>query len=202
MATNLKHVGRLKSTKSKVLVVFKTLPDEPNSCLVVGTAGLSDDYHNAIINIVESIQAQDTFEFGEILASRYFPDGRAMLAALHQDGRLKKFNTNEIEMTPNTMDVIGLDELNMLIAEQRGTSVADNAVQNETREIARVQEIVEDAAPAPKSANDPLSDQDLARSYRSQADSMFKEAQKLRKQADELDPPVKKAVKGKEEVSA
>jgi len=47
-----------------------------------------------------------------------------------------------------------------------------------------------------------LSDKDIAKSYRSQADAMYKEAARLRKEADSLDPIVKKTVKSKEEVSA
>ena len=43
--------------------------------------------------------------------------------------------------------------------------------------------------------NQVLTDADIARSYRSQADAMYKEAARLRKQADELDPPKKKTTK-------
>jgi hypothetical protein len=44
-----------------------------------------------------------------------------------------------------------------------------------------------------------LTDKDLAKSYRSQADAMYKEAARLRKEADELDPPQKKTTKKVEE---
>lgn len=209
MATNLKHVGRMKRNKAKVLIAFRTLPGDPQSCLVVGTAELNDQYHNAIINLVESAQGQDTSEFGDILSIRHFPDGRLMLPALHQDGRLIKVPTKDVEVTPNTTDVISLDELNQLIAEQRGVTVDQLAVaepgqENKPREAATINEVVEKPAtpPATKPSNEPLSDSDLARSYRSQADAMYKEAARLRKQADELDPPAKKASKVKEEASA
>ena len=209
MATNLKHVGRMKRNKAKVLIAFRTLPGDPQSCLVVGTAELNDQYHNAIINLVESAQGQDTSEFGDILSITHFPDGRLMLPALHQDGRLIKVPTKDVEVTPNTTDVISLDELNQLIAEQRGVTVDQLAVvepgqENKPREAATINEVVEKPAtpPATKPSNEPLSDSDLARSYRSQADAMYKEAARLRKQADELDPPAKKASKVKEEASA
>jgi len=54
----------------------------------------------------------------------------------------------------------------------------------------------------PKEESGVLSDRDLAKSYRSQADAMYKEAARLRKQADEIDPPAKKTAKIKEETSA
>jgi hypothetical protein len=40
-----------------------------------------------------------------------------------------------------------------------------------------------------------LSDKDLAKSYRSQADAMYKEAARLRREAEELDPTAKKSTK-------
>ena len=49
---NLKHVGRIKSTKKKVLVAYRTLPGDAYYCLVVPTESLDDSYHNAIINLV------------------------------------------------------------------------------------------------------------------------------------------------------
>jgi hypothetical protein len=41
-------------------------------------------------------------------------------------------------------------------------------------------------------ANEVLTDTDIAKSYRSQADAMYKEAARLRKEADALDPTKKK----------
>ena len=65
---------------------------------------------------------------------------------------------------------------------------------------------VDPDVPAPvraqASTSEALTDKDLAKSYRSQADAMYKEAARLRKQADELDPPAKKTTKAKEEASA
>lgn len=45
---------------------------------------------------------------------------------------------------------------------------------------------------AAPSTNSALSDGDLAKSLRSQADSMYKEAARMRREADDLDPPKKK----------
>ena len=46
--------------------------------------------------------------------------------------------------------------------------------------------------PTVNANTDVLSDDDLAASYRSQADKMFKEAKRLREQAEELAPTKKK----------
>jgi hypothetical protein len=207
--SNVKHVGRLKSNRAKVAIIYRMLPGDAYSALVVGTANLPDEYHNSLMTVIESQQGQDAFELGDLLGSRYFPDGRGMLAALHLDNRLVKVPTSDVEVTPNTMTTVNLVELNVMIAEQKGKTVEELAKPtSETKDIAKVNEIAEapvakEAPQAQRNPNDPLSDEDLARSYRSQADAMFKEAQKLRKQADDLDPPkAKKTAKVSEDASA
>ena len=211
----LKHVGRIKKNGSKVVVVFRTLPGESNSALVLPTANLPDHYHDAIMELVETDQAQDAFEFGEIMFTRSFPDGRAMLQSMQADGRLQKVATDSVTMTPNTNDSILLSELNVLIAEQKNCTIddlytfvsgapkgADTQVKETVKEAAP---IVDPDVPAPlraqASTTEALSDKDIARSYRSQADAMYKEAARLRKEADALDPPVKKATKKAEETA-
>lgn len=207
----LKHVGRIKNTGAKVLVVFRTLPGESNMALVLPVANLSDSYHDSIMTVVETDQAQETFEFGEIMFTRTFPDGRPMLQAMQADNRLQKVATDSVIMTPTTNDNVALDQLNVLIAEQRNCTIDElyTFVSGAPKNIgnATVEDIVEvkDLAPTqPLKATDnaALSDKDIAKSYRSQADAMYKEAARLRKEADELDPPQKKAVKVKEAADA
>ena len=213
MAKPTKHIGRMKNTGAKVLVVFRTLPGESDSALILPVNQLSDAYHDALMQLVETEQAQDAFELGEIMFIRHFPDGRPMLTAMQQDGRLQKLSTDMIIMTPMVNSTVPLDQLNILIAEQKNCAVDDlctfvkggsaNTVPNKKSET--VKESVEIAAPvrAQATANAVLTDTDIARSYRSQADAMYKEAARLRKEADALDPPKKKATtKVSEDASA
>ena len=202
---HLKHIGRMKNTGAKVVVAFRTLPGEANSALVIAAANLKDSYHDALMELLESDQGQDANEFGEIMYTRYFPDGRPMLVACQQDQRLQKVPTDAVVMTPTPNSELPLDQLNILIAEQKNCAVDDLATlvsgspaKNADAKKDTVAEVKEPAktaetqlAQAPQ--NGVLSDQDLAKSYRSQADAMYKEAARLRKQADELDPPKKKA---------
>jgi hypothetical protein len=212
MAQPLKHVGRLKNTGAKVLVVFRTLPGESNQSLVLPVAQLPDSYHDSIMTLVETDQAQESFEFGEIMFIRPFPDGRPMLQALQADGRLMKTPTDNVLMTPTTNNTVLLSELNILIAEQNNCSVDDlytfvkgapKATQEKSEEPTPLVDPDVPAAVRAQAKDDQvLSDKDLAKSYRSQADAMYKEAARLRKQADELDPPQKKTTKTKETVDA
>jgi hypothetical protein len=204
MAKPMKHIGKLKNTGAKVLVAFRTVPGESNQALVIHAAQLPDQYHDAIMKLVEEDQAQQAFELGEILFIRKFPDGRSMLQALQQDNRLRKVPTDTIMMNPTPTTEIVLSELNQLIAEQKNVSVDDlytlvkgaPAAGSKVEDVATVTETPAPVAQAP--ADGALSDEDLAKSLRSQADAMFKEAQRLRKEAEELVPTKKKATKKKE----
>jgi hypothetical protein len=202
----LKHIGVLKNIGTKVLVVFRTLPGESNMALVLSTATLPDQYHDPLIQLVESDQAQDTNEFGEIMFIRRFPDGRPMLQAMQEDGRLQKVNTSSVLMTPTLNTAVSLDELNMIIAQQKNCAVDDLAnLVIGSKPIDKTSDKVKKETTTNNIINNdqPLSDKDLARSYRSQADSLYKEAAKLRKQADDLDPPQKKTTaKTKETIDA
>ena len=211
---SLKHVGKMKKAGSKVLVAFRTLPGESNQALVIPVSSLSDNYHDDIMKLVETTEAQSAFEFGEVLFTRSFSDGRPMLQALKADNRMAKVPTDDVLMMPSPGSEIALHQLNTLIAEQKNCAVDDlcTFVSGSKKNTPEVQELVKvkDLAPPPTpavvplkaAANEVLSDKDIAKSYRSQADSMYKEAARLRKEADDLDPPAKKAAKAKEEASA
>jgi hypothetical protein len=167
--------------------------------LVVQTSPLPDQYHNAIIDLVDQDVAQDAWEFGEILFTRPFPDGRPMLQALQADNRLIKVATDTVIMTPTPNSEISLHELNSFIAEQKNCAIDDLYTFTKgaptKKEPAKT---VQESTSVPASANEVLTDRDIARNFRSQADAMYKEAARLRKQADDLDPPAKKATKSKE----
>lgn len=199
-----KHIGKLANTGNKVIVVFRTLPGESDKALVLPTATLSDQYHDAIMQLVDSDQGQEAFEFGEIMFIRHFPDGRPMLTAMQADGRLQKYATDQIIMTPNVNNEISLDQLNVLIAEQKNCAIDElcnfvsgasakqrptETTESQTQESNQAVDSVDDPIPA---SDQPLSDRDLAKSYRSQADALYKEAARLRREADSLDPPMKK----------
>jgi hypothetical protein len=149
------------------------------------------------------------FEFGEIMHIRPFPDGRPMLRAMQADSRLLKTPTDNVIMTPTPNANIPLTDLNVLIAEQKNCSIDElcNFVsgapsgKSEIKEVAQVKEMpAETAAPVRAQAKDNavLSDKDIAKSMRSQADSLYKEAARLRKEADVLDPIQKKTKKTEE----
>ena len=202
--SELKHVGRVISTKKKCIVVFRTLPGEAHSCLIVPTENLPDSYHDAIINLVESSAGQEAYEFAEAMARTNFPDGSTMLPALHAQGRLVKAPTSSIEMTPTTSYSIQLSELNQVIAEQRGLAVDDLSLKSATPDA---EDLVEPKNKQPETdaakttsatVNEEFkpvmgdTPEEQAKFYRSQADKLAKEAAAMRRKAEEL-VPTKKA---------
>jgi hypothetical protein len=195
---DLKHIGRFKANGRKCLIAYRTLPGESDSALVIQTEALADENHDALMKLVESQGAQSAYEFAEVLARSRFSDGSVMLSNLHLNGKLTKVKTSEIEVMPNTKATLGLDQLNQLIAEQRGISVNDLALGNQTaiQDVGRVNEVpepVEQPAFETKVNDTPLTDDDLAKKYRSDADRLSKEAAQLRRMAEELVPTKKKA---------
>jgi len=213
----IKHVGRLKKNQRKVVVAYRVIPGEnpPKNSLVIDTATLSDADHDTLIKTVEGNSAQTAFEFAEVMARTQLSDGANMLARFHSTGKLQPMPMTEVEMTPNTATTIGLDELNKIIADQRGVTISDLALKDPNElpegttmtEAGSVSEMPKPTNPnvvaEAKAANlqaptdGVLTDADLAAKYRSDADRLYKEAKALRAQAEELVPTVKKKTSAK-----
>lgn len=193
----MKHVGKMKNNSARVVVAYRTLPNDPHNCLVVGTQGLGDSYHDTLMDVVQSEAGQQANELADILAARRFPDGTNMLGYLHERGHLKKVGTNLVLMTPDTKTQVQLDDLNKLIAEQKGIPLEDLAVSNGKPKTEPVVAKKAESAATTKTTEFELTPSEM----RSRADALYKEAARLRKEADALDPPkskIKKAVAGVE----
>lgn len=200
---NTKHVGRFIKNGRKCLVAYRTLPGDAFNCLVIPTESVEDIYHDALINLVESNSAQNSYEFAEVLARNSFPDGSVMLAALHKKNKLVKVATDQIEMIPNTQQKIRLDELNQLIAEQRGVAINDlalgeNTSKAEVRDIAHVKEMPVEQPVVEAKPEKVLTIEEQATKLRGEADKLSKQAAELRRQAEAL-VPKKKNVRKKAE---
>jgi len=191
----IKHVGRIRTNKRKVIVAYRTLPNNALTCLCVSTESLEAADHDSLIKLVESNAAQTCNEFAEVMARATLSDGSNMLSRFHKTGKLLTFSTSDIEMTPDTNSSVLLSELNELIAQQKGVAIEDLAIKddNEPAKPKQTKSEAEVVAP-PTTSNDVLSDEQLAANYRSQADSMFKEAKRLREEAEKLHPTKKKKV--------
>jgi hypothetical protein len=189
----MKHVGKMKNNGAKIVIAYRTLPGDPLSALVVGTNVLGDSYHDSLMQLLQTNEAQSANELADILSVRRFPDGSNMLEWFHNNGHLKKVPTNGVLVTPTPQSNVPLDELNVIIAEQKGVALEDLA-------------ITDGGKPNPKSTKtpepvvEPVDEEMSAVELRSRADALLKQAQQLRKKADELDPPKSKSKKAAVEV--
>jgi hypothetical protein len=200
------------NNRRKVVVAYRVVPNEPENCVVVMTESLDAGDHDALINLINSSTAQTSYELGEAMARAQLPDGRNMLAAFHTTNRMQKVATKLVEMCPNNNAAINLAELNNIIAQQKGVTIDDLAlggakpkapgVTNDnaaeaytTGEPVREMGAENDIGPASEGV---ITDDDLAKSYRSQADRLRKEAAALRRQAEDLVPSKKSTKKAAE----
>lgn len=119
MAT-LKHVG--KYGEKPCVVVFRQVPNEPENCLIVETTSLEDQKHDELMNIVQSLEAQESNEISEVLSRRQFPDGSNVLNDLHFTKKLIKVSSDLVFLTPTPTDKIALSEVNREIMKLDGNT--------------------------------------------------------------------------------
>lgn len=172
----LRHVGVLKATGHRALVVFRQIPNEPTNCLVVDTDALPDKYHDDLMDAVETITAQESLDFYEYANRQFFSDGTNMLTKMHQAGWLMKVKTDAVVMRPRPDIEISLLELNNQISKLNGEE--------------------------PNTTEGVLDNGKLAEDLRRQASMFEQQAESLRKQADDLDPPKTKKASKKSNVVA
>lgn len=213
---NLKHVGRVKNTGRRCVVIFREIYDDKGhvvddqNCLIVETDSLPDAEHQDILRIVESEPAQATGDVFNIFARQRLGNGTPALSWLAQTNRLRKVPTNKIEMTPDSRTVLALDKLNKIVKMQKtGASEADikRVLQDDTdmppREASLMAESAQDfkeptneSEPVQEPASQPgtegvLDDSSIAQNYVNQAEMFEKQAIELREQAYKLDPSLK-----------
>lgn len=212
MTAFTKHVGRNKGG-SKVVVVFREIPGAEDYCLCVQSDSLQEMYHDQLLREVDSRDAQATVNLYEVLERRHFGDGRQMLNALHQMGKLQKYPVSEITMMPMPNRPVPLKLVNAQIkgegveevaremgidypkAEVDGKSApaeeakapADDPVVVDTE-----RDLVQPVEVKPVTIGDNTDSAAAAESKLLQARLMEEDAKKLREEAYALDPSLKK----------
>jgi hypothetical protein len=139
-------------------------------------------YHDQLMRVVDSQEAQSKVDLYEVLQRRNFGDGQIMLNALHNRGLLKKVAVDQIKVQPMPNRTAPLREVNDQI---RGTASAPTPTK---------------AAPAPEVAQPkeapPVGSDEQKRSLAETklltARLMEEDAKKLRDEAYRLDPSLKK----------
>lgn len=198
----LRHVGRIGDRK--VAIVFREIPGEPHMCLVVHTQVLNQHLHDPLMKCIESDIGQNSEHLADALNRSYTQDGRIMLQVLHAEGMLKKAQTAQVIMTPNPGTNIKLEELNKILNEMKQGEEAvkrlaeldaSRGLQDPADVARRMRNNTPEPVTAPATAGI-LGDNIIANNLRSQAERMSREAKglmaeadRLLKEAAQMDPP-------------
>tara|TARA_B100001094_G_scaffold112652_1_gene108620 strand:- start:843 stop:1493 length:651 start_codon:yes stop_codon:yes gene_type:complete len=200
---NMKHVGRVANTGLKCVVVFREMYDargnveDPNHCLIVETERLPDMEHDDMVRVVESGEAQQNADFFHVAQRNKFSDGTNMLARLSQKGYLKKYPTDQIELTPNSSTAIKLSQVNEVIKKQAtGMSNKDiaNAMVDDTDSPPRNHSNLSESQTINEAVDtneQVLDDSALAQQMLDQATTYEAEVKRLREEAYSMAPDLK-----------
>ena len=199
MATMTKHVGKLKSTGKKVAVIFREIYDDSGSvvdhthALVVDTDALPNMWADSFMDAVLSSEGQDTINFFEVANRKVLPDGRVILRALVDEGRMIKVRTNEVVMEPDNAVKIPLNELN------ENLTLIESGVTTEPQGVMSPESAVEiintrDATVPTTSSADFTGDDAKQKAWqlRTQSQMLREDAKKLEEEAESLDPQPKR----------
>jgi hypothetical protein len=142
-----KHIGKLKDGGASVAIIFRTVPSEPQNCLVIGPKFLDGNYQNTFMKALESAEGQSAFELGHHLAKSRFSDGVEILPFLHKENFIKKMPTENIIVTMGlgTNGEVPLDELNKLIAKQKGISLEELSLLDKPKTVSQPEKTEADA---------------------------------------------------------
>ena len=208
----LKHIGR--HGDRKVAIIFRELPGEEHMCLVIYPETLPTHFHNTIMTILESAPGQQSPNLADVLHRNLLPDGRVILQALHNEGMLKKIQTNQVIVTPAANSSVKLDELNRIVKEMESgadalkrmqeldasAGIVDPATKRRAERAfkeGRIAEAEAMVAPLTAPAGGALDDKALAANMLAQAKKMeadakglVAEAARMKKEAQKMFPTV------------
>jgi hypothetical protein len=221
----LKHIGR--HGDRKVAVVFKQIPGDEHMCLVIYPDLLPMHIHDPIMKILESTVGQAAEELADVLHRNLLPDGRNVLETLHAERVMKRVQTEQVILTPNASSSVKLSELNNILNQMKQGADAVKKMAELDRNSGLVDPSVKRGAERqfkeeqrqrqqPAGYNMPqapvdgvLDDRTIAVNMLAQAErmeveanSLIKEAARMKKEAAQLNPGVKRTKSAKEPVKA
>lgn len=110
MANPMKHVGKVG--EKPCVILYREVPGEPENCLIVKTDSLPDQYHDGLMSIIQSAEAQESNDVADVLDRRQFNDGTNVLQTLHFERRIEKVSVSLVSLTPTPATAIPLAEVN------------------------------------------------------------------------------------------
>jgi hypothetical protein len=166
--------------------------------LVVYSDSMPSLIHDAVMECVQSDIGQQADNFADALQRKTMTDGRVALTVLHQEGFIKKVQTNQVIMTPNAKSTVRLDELNDVVNKLKAGGEAADRMRELDENAGMVspkprgRDVGEpNIAPVIPPQDSALGDEGLADNLLNQAKGFEDEATKLREQAYDLNPELR-----------
>lgn len=191
----IKHVG--KHNNRKVVILYRTVPNEDHMCLVTYSDSMPVMIHERVMETLESPVGQQAKEFADALFRQTLGDGRNALSTLHAEGLIKKVPTNQVVVTPTSNATVRLDELNDILKKMEGGEEAtkkmaeldSNAGIKGTKKQAK--DVGEPSMVNTASTDGVLSDAQIAQGLKEQAAKMKADAATLLAEAKRLEQEAK-----------
>ena len=96
-----RHIGKIKNTDQRCVVVFMQLPGREDHALVLPTDNMPARYEQAVMEILESQEGQAEETLADALNRRILPEtGQTVLAALHLNKMLEAVPVDNVLMMP------------------------------------------------------------------------------------------------------
>lgn len=176
-----KHVGRLKNTDRRCVVVMTSIPGREDHALIVDTDALPDRFHDTLMHVVDSHEGQQVMELHTLLSRRIVPDfGVDILNALHNANALTAQPVDNIIMFPQPHSPVPLSMIvEMLKNNADNKVVSQTDLENRHLENQKVDASEQEIA--------------TARNLLLQANDLQAEADKKREQAYRIAPSLRPA---------
>lgn len=124
----IKHVG--KHNEKKVVILYRTVPGEEHMCLVAYSDLLPTHIHDSVMQVLQSDVGQSEKSLADALFRNLTKDGRNILETLHREGYIKKVQTSQVLVTPNSSSSVRLDEMNRILQEMEKGEAASKKLED------------------------------------------------------------------------
>ena len=186
MADMMKHVGVYG--EKPCIVVFRELPEDEQNALVILSDSLEGQFHDDIMSVVDSAEAQESNNISEVFFRRRLTDGENMLEALHTRQKLVKAPVNMVSLTPLPNQTVSLEDVNKELRQIENESNPPLKTETDVARIDTGAPVVEDGSDPEAVANNLLSQATL---LEEDAKALIEDAEAKRKQAFELAPDLR-----------
>lgn len=96
-----KHVGKIKSTDARCVIVFMQLPDDKQKALIIDVEALQPRYEQILLSVVDSAEGQSENDLASAMARRTVQEtGNTVLTEFHRLGLMRAESIDNIILLP------------------------------------------------------------------------------------------------------